>query len=106
MVGSAGSPGTARRISPSCSQATTHGASSVTSTPPPGSITGSLAPGCIGVRRAHQPDHAPRPSARQPFPDHGVGNRPTGSIVKSLGRRPADHADVVYPLLGSKLVRR
>ena len=93
-MGSAGSPGTTRRISPSCSQATTHGASSVTSTPPPSSSTGSLAPGCIGVRRAHQPDHAPRPSEPQPFPNHGGGNRPLGSSAKSP-----------FPLVSSNGVR-
>lgn len=72
-VGSAGSRGTARRISPSCSQATTHGASSVTSTPPPASATGSTAPGCIGVRRAPTPTMHPGRASRNLSPTMAAG---------------------------------
>lgn len=112
MVGSARCLGTARRISPSCSQATTHGASSVTSTPPPGSITGSPAPGVY--RRAPSPPTRPciqaEPTATS-F-DHGVGNRPIGTILKSRqtlahglghgrGEAALNHAKPLRSVLGS-----
>src|SRR4051794_33266468 len=87
MAGLAGSPGTARRISPSCSQATTHGASSVTSTTPPGSITGSPAPGVY--RRAPSPPTRPCTQAE-----------PSRNLSRPRRREPTYWLDCDEPLMG------